>query len=71
MTFPIPTLIRKMIAKKPSFFGSKNKYVTSSIFAKIGQKLKFPGLNANRLGILLRAQRGMAFLILTLFRQNT
>jgi len=26
MTFPIPTLFRKMIAKKPSLFWSKNRY---------------------------------------------
>jgi len=28
----------------------------------------FPGFNANQLAIKLRAQRGMAFLILSLFR---
>jgi len=36
--------------------------VTSPFFfAKIAQKLNIPGLNANRLGILLRVQQGMAF----------
>jgi len=25
MAFPIPTLFRKMIVKKPSLFGSKNR----------------------------------------------
>jgi len=39
--------------------------VTSRIFAKIAQKLSFPGLNANRLGILLRVQQGMAFHVWT------
>jgi len=35
----------------------------------MGKKLKFPGFNANRLEIKLRAQRGMAFLIPTLIRK--
>jgi len=35
----------------------------------MGQKLKFPGFNVNRLGIKLRAQRGMAFFIPTLIRK--
>jgi len=37
------------------------------VFAKIGQKLKFPGFNANRLKIKLRAHRGMTFPIPTSF----
>jgi len=35
----------------------------------MGQKLKFPGFNANRLEIKLRAQRGMAFLFPILIRK--
>jgi len=35
----------------------------------MGQKLKFPGFNVNRLEIKLRAQRGMAFRIPTIFRK--
>jgi len=36
-------------------------FLIRGILAKIAQNLSFPGLNANRLGILLRAQQGMAF----------
>jgi len=51
------------------FFEQFSHFLSSSIFAKIGQKFKFPGFNANRLEIKLRAQRGMTFLIWTLIRK--
>jgi len=35
----------------------------------MGQKLKFPGFNVNRLEIKLRAQRDMTFLSWTLIRK--
>jgi len=45
------------------FFILIRGYIT--FCAKIGKNEKFPGLNANRLEIKQRAQRGMTFLVLT------
>jgi len=56
------------ITLKKNYFLTKLRIFCKGVqpfFAKIGKAGKFPGLNANRLEIKQRAQRGMTFLVLT------